>query len=505
MTFRSILDMEEPVKSVTRKAFFTDLNIDRILEDIVADNRKTAGLFEYFPLNAECERYRREVYRDIKSCGLYEALNSFCAEYAEFRDLERIKNDSGNDLQKPIWHFYGINKYTGAVDALLTDLENAEITSEGFRLLKEKLSEITRKPGYGEMKAEAGRLSEDLKEINVTAVYENGRVTIDIEDDTPEEEYENFLHSIDSTNEKEFINPFKTTNGLTGFEQEIAKIVTKRNTDLFKRAEKLFKDADKYEDPVLQLLADELPFYLLFYGFQKRLEARGCCFAEPGRDEDKPMEARGLYDLALTCVNLEKDREVVSNDMKYDREESFFVLTGPNQGGKTTFARSLGQLVYFTKLGLDVPAESANVHYFNDLLTHFSVEESVETGRGKLMEELVRLSPMMKHNVNNAFVVINELFTTAANYDAIIMGKNVLDHFINENCRGIYVTHLKELCDAETKESEGKITGLSAQLDENGIQNFKILKKSVAYESCAGNQIQKYRLGYEQLKERLKK
>ena len=34
--------------------------------------------------------------------------------------------------------------------------------------------------------------------------------------------------------------------------------------------------------------------------------------------------------------------------------ERFFVLTGPNQGGKTTFARSLGQLVYFTRIGLDL-------------------------------------------------------------------------------------------------------------------------------------------------------
>ena len=62
--------------------------------------------------------------------------------------------------------------------------------------------------------------------------------------------------------------------------------------------------------------------------------------------------------------------------------------------------------------------------------------------------------------------------TTAANYDAIIMGKNVLKHFFDVGCHGIYVTHLKELCDVDDR-----IVGLSAQLDENGKQNFKILKK----------------------------
>ena len=199
-------------------------------------------------------------------------------------------------------------------------------------------------------------------------------------------------------------------------------------------------------------------------------------------------------------MNLEKDKPVISNDFSYEKNEYFFVLTGPNQGGKTTFARSLGQLVYFSKIGFDVPAKTANVPYFRDILTHFSVEESVETGRGKLMEELVRLSPMMKSSSENAFVIINELFTTAANYDAIIMGQNVLKHFLDAGSFGIYVTHLKELCDIDSR-----ITGLSAQLDENGIQNFKIQKKSVDYEGCAKNQVEKYGLSYAKLKERLKK
>ncbi len=145
------------------------------------------------------------------------------------------------------------------------------------------------------------------------------------------------------------------------------------------------------------------------------------------------MSAVGLYDLALACTG----REVVTNDMFFKEQERFFVLTGPNQGGKTTFARSLGQLVYFSMMGLDVPAVSARVYRFPDILTHFSVEESVETGRGKLKEELTRLAPMMKDlGGRHAFVVINELFTTAANYDACIMGRRVLEHFLDKGCFG---------------------------------------------------------------------
>ena len=155
--------------------------------------------------------------------------------------------------------------------------------------------------------------------------------------------------------------------------------------------------------------------------------------------------------------------------------------------------------MYFTKLGLDVPADVANVHHFTRILTHFSVEESVETGRGKLKEELVRLKPMMQEQSDGAFVIINELFTTAANYDACLMGKKVLEHFIGDGCRGIYVTHLKELSEG----TEG-VVSLRAMLDENRIQSFRIMRQAADDSACAQNQVNKYQLTYEQLKERLK-
>lgn len=173
------------------------------------------------------------------------------------------------------------------------------------------------------------------------------------------------------------------------------------------------------------------------------------------------------------------------------------MLTGPNQGGKTTFARSLGQLVYFTKMGLDIPARAASVPYYKKILTHFSVEESVESGRGKLMDELMRLKPMMGDEQAGEFVVINELFTTAANYDACIMGKKVLEHFINKNCKGIYVTHLNELSKACSS-----VVSLRAAVDENLIPTY-IIQRSEATELAGANrQVEKYRLTYRQIKER---
>ncbi len=96
------------------------------------------------------------------------------------------------------------------------------------------------------------------------------------------------------------------------------------------------------------------------------------------------------------------------------------------------------------------------------------------------------------------FVVINELFTTAANYDACIMGKRVLDHFLNQCCRGIYVTHLSELAGADTR-----LVSLRAVLDREGRRTFRIERSNEDVPADAGSLVGKHGLTYEQLKERL--
>ena len=93
--------------------------------------------------------------------------------------------------------------------------------------------------------------------------------------------------------------------------------------------------------------------------------------------------------------------------------------------------------------------------------------------------------------------MINELFTTAANYDANVMGKRVLEYFIGERCEGIYVTHLGEL----SKACEG-VVSLRACVDERQVQTY-VIKRSEALETAFANlQARKYGLTYQQLKER---
>ncbi|MBR6664119.1 MAG: hypothetical protein IKL22_00190 [Lachnospiraceae bacterium] len=498
MAFESILDLHRSsYKDELRPSFYVDFNVDQIIDKICKNwGENISSFYYYLPADKESEDYRREVMADVKIVSLNEVLMSFVRKMKQHQEIINKKEFVRRDIQKAAWHISEVMQYGEALQELLGALQEADIRSQGMISLKESLETYLASEEFKTMYQTAGELQQERNSYHFKVKYSNNQVVVS--EGEIAGTYDKFLKDNLTEPEKPMKSPFVENADLVSLEMLIIEILQKKKPELFKNTLAFYEKYKDYAKEVYLQLGKELPYYLAFYKYEEKMQKKGFAFTAPTVDETQDMFATGLYDLALAYVNSEEDKEVTTNDVVYHAGETFIVLTGPNQGGKTTFARSLGQMMYFTKMGLDVPAMAANVHYFNKILTHFTVEESVETGRGKLQEELVRLKPMMNEEGTNDFVIINELFTTAANYDAIIMGQRVLQHFIGQNSKGIYVTHLKELTEAHES-----VVSMRAMLDEQGKQNHKIVRKEAEDIACAINQVNKYRLKYEQLKERL--
>ncbi len=497
MRFESILGYEKyTVEKGAMPDFFLDLNIDQLFKMIQdqVPGYDITQMYYHFPKNAQEEAYRRCVYQDVKNPEIYASLENFSKRMRKFSKALASREEVESHLQICAWHVTAAYTYAKAVDDLHQDLNRLPVKSDGLIGLKGYLNEYVRQKEYITLKEISYQIQNQLDNMRLILEIENNKITVT--EGTLEGEYEKFLGSSLSKNR----SPFMSMLRMSELEEELFGIFRKKYPTLFDAIEKFPKEFPQFGEEMIFTLEKELQYYIAFYRFQKKLEGWGYFLSTPERNENKAMEANCLYDLALACSNYVRGMEVVSNDFVYQDGELFFVVNGPNQGGKTTFARSLGQLVFFTKMGFDVPASWSNVHYFNALLTHFSVEESMETGQGKLMEELHRLAPMMKQNAKNAFVILNELFTTAAHYDGCVMGAKVLDHFMKSQSRGIYVTHLKELGDSV----EG-VVPLTAMLDgsKEHRRTYKILRSKIEEAGYAEDIVKKYQLTYEQLKERL--
>ena len=485
--------------SAESEAFHQDLNILQVMDKLAAKwGRPVRRFFLYMPETREEEAFRRAVYGDVKKEAVYDALFSYTKNLAGVDSLRAEKEKVTDPMQKAVWRLREEDAYCNTYEELERALSAADLTSDGMQQFLLVLREYLGSDSYRGMREQTAKILGEIRGLRFIITYDKDRISVTPGEIPGEGAYEEWLDGFAGGERTELQNPFFSQVSVSELERACIEMLKKKKPDFFRGLSEFAEHDGDYQAPVLKRFEQEVLFYLSYCTLQRDLERAGFAFATPGTDDTKRMEAKGLYDLALAVTSLADGRKVVANDFRYDEGERFFVLTGPNQGGKTTFARSLGQLVYICKMGLDVPAESANVPFFPGLQSHFSVEESVQSGRGKLMEELTRLAPMMRDRKRGSFVVINELFTTAANYDAQIMGKRVLEHFIKLGCMGIYVTHLKELAD-----DRSGVVSLRAMLDENGIQTFEIRRGAAEDIACAANQVNKYRLTYEQLKERL--
>ena len=498
MAYFSVLDLEKPeAESASRPGFFWDLNLNQIIDLIQLQSPQydISKMYYRFPADEACVEYRKKIYKDIKQTDIYECLRIFSEGMRRAAVAGGNREAAKTRLQRGAWHVDAVRGYCAAVSGLQAALSGIQLRSEGLRSLSEYLNNYTDREDFQKCRGEAESIQRALEEFHLILEIEDNRIVI-----TQGKRNGSYAKKLGYGENVKKLTPFPPMQGMIPLEEAIFDTFRKKNPELFDRVEDFAERFPSYEDNTILQLEQEVQYYLAFWRFEEKMKEQGFVFCAPDKDKSREMEAEGLYDLALACANCTRGRFVVSNDFVYREGERFFIVGGPNQGGKTTFARSLGQLVYFAGMGLDVPAAGANVPYFAALLTHFSAEESLGSGKGKLKEELTRLAPMMKEQAEGAFVIINELFTTAAHYDGCIMGKRVLTHFIEKGCMGIYVTHLKELGNS----IEG-VTALTAMLDgsRERKRTYKISREKLGDVGYAEDIVNKYGLTYQELHRRL--
>jgi hypothetical protein len=509
-TFPSIL-FERPSDGAredepTAPAFFADLKCTQIVAAITA-GKEEYNLTPFFHacLNrVDAIHYRQEVMQDLENAALRARVGVFAQAMHDVRDgLSRVRKLHYTE-QRQAWFVDAVETYCHSINTFAHDLLRLELNSRGFQRLSDYLTAYAASPQFTSLLAEAQALKAAFSAVDYCVHIRTGGFTV-----SRFEQEADYSAEIETTFEKfkrgavkDYRVTFKASHDMNHIEAKILEYVAKLYPELFASLDRFCINHSDFINGVVAIFDREVQFYIAYLEYIATLRRTGLKFCYPGVcNQSKEVYSRDGFDIALAQKLGANEARVVCSDFHLRGDERVLVVSGPNQGGKTTFARAFGQIHYLASIGCPVPGVDARLFLFDAIFTHFEKEEKVETLRGKLEDDLVRIRDILDKATGRSIIILNEVFTSATIQDEIFLGKAVMSKITALDSLGVWVTFVDELA-SFSRQTVSMVSTVTP--DNPALRTFKILRQPADGLAYAMAIARKYGLTYDLIRERIK-
>lgn len=246
-----------------------------------------------------------------------------------------------------------------------------------------------------------------------------------------------------------------------------------RDTGINLVANALAQSAD-HIDSFFKMLQIELAFYVGCLNLHEQLAhlESSICFPSPELASERKHTFHDLYDV---CLALTMKQKIVGNDVNAN-DKDLVMITGANQGGKSTFLRSIGLAQLMMQCGMFVPASDFRANLCTGIFTHYKREEDVSMKSGKLDEELRRMSDIADSLSPNSMVLFNESFAATNEREGSEIGRQIANALLERRIKIFFVTHQYELAHSFYERGMQNAIFLRAERKAGGKRTYKLFE-----------------------------
>jgi DNA mismatch repair ATPase MutS len=486
-------------------AFFADLNFNQIVAAVIAgkDEYNLTPFFYAALHDVDAVLYRHEVMRDLEDAGLRGHINAFAQTLHSMRDTLKQAEARYYRRQKEALFLDAVDAYCSAVAVLTHDLGRADLRSRGFAAFRDYLADYARSSRFTSLLAETKELKADLSAVKYALLIKGSEITVrkyDTEIDYAAEVEETF-RKFQQGAVKDYNAKFSDWPQLNHIEAAVLDRVARLYPETFARLADYCRRNAIYLDETIGAFDREVQFYVAYLAYLEPLWRAGLSVCYPAvSHESKALRVYDAFDLALAHKLVAERASVVCNDFHLEDAERIFVVSGPNQGGKTTFARMFGQLHYLASLGCPVPGRSARLFLPDRILTHFEREETISDLRGKLQDDLIRIHEALRQATPRSVIIVNEIFASTTLRDAIFLGTKIIERITEIGALCVCVTFVDEL----SALNDHIVSAVSTIVPEKpAVRTYKIVRRPADGLAYAMSIAEKYGLTRRQIRQRI--
>lgn len=443
---------DEYIKEAMRKIMLTPLTEEKevlyrqnLIKDAVKNEDFVSGLYD---VAVRAEKYVGDYLSGVDKLGKGIVLT-----------IEKTK------------YLRNIMKYLSEISELLSLLSDAPAISQAF---SDFTSEFTE-----EFRSATEEILDDLEFLT-----SGGRLVISTDRITGLKAERFFIENLEVTGFKERKKP---KNGTIAKVKSVANSII--NPDLRElKAETLIADAKSLENAAAEYILSfyddfmketgmtfkalklSSAFLLGTVRLYKRFERFGIplCFPEVCDRDSIAFE-----DLCETCLCIYNRKRPVGNSVDGSHKQ-VFIITGANQGGKSTYLRSVGLAQVFMQAGMFVTAGSYKSGLYKNVFTHFTRREDSTMNSGRLDEELKRMSQIIDRLTPDSMILLNESFATTTEKEGSVIADELTDAILKTEVRMLSVTHLLEYAHSCYSKKHDKVLFLAAERRADGSRSYKI-------------------------------